>query len=134
MHRYRVILLKHGQPIVTIPSEKNNCLTPSTANISSAFGSSSGVLPHPCWNVIWFDSYKLCARYHSHCEFMNTTAMQCSEDSISEPSSSSSDSYILSASSSGKVPEPWRAGGAIGKDGPLWLNSPIHLISELIGS
>jgi hypothetical protein len=72
----------------------------------------------------------LCARIPA-CAFMRAVAMPHPEDSsISQRSSTSSGSYILSADS---APMPWRA-GQVDIDGPCWAGHAQSLIVSSLNS
>lgn len=77
---------------------------------------SQELLFYPCWNLDSLDLMRISAGNHQ-CEFMRAAALSRPEDSISQHSSPSSDSYILFASSSMDIPEPWV--GAVAKDVPF---------------
>lgn len=72
------------------PPEAIHCLHRSSR------GGGLWTSPHCDWMLTPFILYRLCVGNHDSCEFVSLTAPSCSEDSILQQSSLTSDSYSLS--------------------------------------
>ena len=112
--------LEHETLSVTIASRKNDSLCPRSSHcreILSERGTGEHLLS------LFLESWLVWSRVvtHSFCVFINAVTMSYPEDSISLLSPLSFYSYILPASLSAMVPEPWYVCG-FDTDTPVGLS------------